>query len=86
MYECGDFRTAFRWMLGDVTGATGFARPFSVEVTGPALHPLPQSDSFADFWARRWNLTVTYMMRTLIYAPAMEGTCRACVVACVGGC
>jgi hypothetical protein len=32
-----------------------------------------QSDSFADFWARRWNLTVTYMMRALVYEPIMEG-------------
>jgi hypothetical protein len=32
-----------------------------------------QSDSFADFWARRWNLTTTYMMRTMLYEPIMEG-------------
>jgi hypothetical protein len=32
-----------------------------------------QSSSFADFWARRWNLTTTYMLRVLIYEPVMEG-------------
>eukprot|EP00878_Enallax_costatus_P017806 GHUV01018710.1.p1 GENE.GHUV01018710.1~~GHUV01018710.1.p1 ORF type:complete len:426 (+),score=120.91 GHUV01018710.1:134-1411(+) len=31
------------------------------------------STSFADYWSRRWNLTVTYMLRVLIYEPVMEG-------------
>ncbi|KAF5833562.1 hypothetical protein DUNSADRAFT_10094, partial [Dunaliella salina] len=31
------------------------------------------SDSFADFWARRWNLTTTYMMRAMLYEPIMQG-------------
>ncbi|KXZ44759.1 hypothetical protein GPECTOR_62g874 [Gonium pectorale] len=30
-------------------------------------------DSFQDFWARRWNLTTTYMMRVLVYEPIIEG-------------
>ncbi|GLI68308.1 hypothetical protein VaNZ11_012669, partial [Volvox africanus] len=30
-------------------------------------------DSFQDFWARRWNLTTTYMMRVLVYEPMIEG-------------
>jgi hypothetical protein len=32
-----------------------------------------QSESLADFWARRWNLVTTYMMRVLVYEPIMEG-------------
>jgi hypothetical protein len=32
-----------------------------------------QSESFADFWARRWNLTVTYTMRVLVYEPVIQG-------------
>lgn len=31
------------------------------------------SSSLADFWARRWNLTTTYMMRSMVYEPIMEG-------------
>ncbi|KAG2426899.1 hypothetical protein HXX76_012686 [Chlamydomonas incerta] len=32
------------------------------------------SCSFQDFWARRWNLTTTYMMRVLVYEPVMQGS------------
>lgn len=31
------------------------------------------STSFADYWARRWNLTVCYMLRVLVYEPVIEG-------------
>eukprot|EP00198_Chlamydomonas_reinhardtii_P010499 XP_001699836.1 predicted protein [Chlamydomonas reinhardtii] len=32
------------------------------------------SSSFQDFWARRWNLTTTYMMRVLVYEPVIQGS------------
>ncbi|EFJ48280.1 hypothetical protein VOLCADRAFT_91024 [Volvox carteri f. nagariensis] len=51
-----------------ITAAPAFDRPWLC-------------DSFQDFWARRWNLTTTYMMRVLVYEPVIEGrllpaTCR----------
>ncbi|KIZ02506.1 hypothetical protein MNEG_5449 [Monoraphidium neglectum] len=31
------------------------------------------STSFADYWSRRWNLTISYMLRVLVYEPVLEG-------------
>ncbi|GFH33022.1 putative long-chain-alcohol O-fatty-acyltransferase 1, partial [Haematococcus lacustris] len=39
----------------------------------PAFNRPWMSESFADFWARRWNLSTTYMMRVMVYEPVMEG-------------
>lgn len=37
--------------------------------------PLPclQSTSLTDFWGRRWNITTSSVLRTLIYDPIVEG-------------
>lgn len=49
--------------------------PTSCFASNNRTHPPfpPQSDSFQDFWARRWNLTTTYMMRVLVYEPVVQG-------------
>eukprot|EP00775_Hariotina_reticulata_P004246 gene4246-4496_t len=44
---------------------------FNIEVA-PSFDKPWLSSSFADYWARRWNLTTTYMLRVLIYEPVME--------------
>jgi len=32
------------------------------------------SDSFGDFWARRWNLVMAKQLKELCYKPVIEGT------------
>jgi D-alanyl-lipoteichoic acid acyltransferase DltB (MBOAT superfamily) len=31
------------------------------------------SSSLADFWGRRWNITTSAVLRTLVYDPIVEG-------------
>ncbi|PNH01863.1 putative long-chain-alcohol O-fatty-acyltransferase 1 [Tetrabaena socialis] len=60
-----------------LTGAFDLLAAFAHMALG--IHSAPTFDkpwlssSFQDFWARRWNLTTTYMMRVLVYEPVMEG-------------
>ena len=36
-------------------------------------NPPPQSTSLADFWGRRWNITASSVLRTLVYDTIAEG-------------
>lgn len=39
------------------------------------LAPMPlQSTSLSDFWALRWNVTTSHLLRAIIYDPIVEGT------------
>lgn len=42
------------------------------------------SCSLADYWSRRWNLTVGYVLRFVCYDPVIEGRLIAASVPCVG--
>ncbi|GLC62928.1 hypothetical protein PLESTB_001960700 [Pleodorina starrii] len=55
-----DVLGAAAYLLLGITAAPTFDKPWLC-------------DSFQDFWARRWNLTTTYMMRVLVYEPVIEG-------------
>lgn len=40
----------------------------------PSSRIPPQATSFADLWGRRWNLTVSEVLRPAVYEPVVQGT------------
>lgn len=69
------------WLLGHwlslILGMTwDFYGVIAVAVFGldvaPSFDKPWLSTSFNDYWSRRWNLTVSYMLRVLVYEPVLQ--------------
>ncbi|KAH7306790.1 hypothetical protein KP509_22G030500 [Ceratopteris richardii] len=61
-------------------GLLGLLRGLASLLLRLELHPLFNnpflSSSLSDFWGRRWNLLVSYMLRETVYSPVLVGLSR----------
>jgi len=65
------------YFYGWLSGLQDISQFFSLLILNIQLqenfnHPY-LSDSFSDFWARRWNLVMGAQLRDLCYEPVVQG-------------